>query len=202
MSFSFFILVGGNWNGDNTASECGVGSGGGGWDNRVFCSERDEHVEEHSSMLPLFWTNPFDPKPSASNEIPAKSWNISMITWTYFQNEPESKWRINQTLLSNNIHHKQCKPTLAMEMVCCSITSWMAVRSPSIILSNSSMQQTPRSANTSAPPSSIISPVTGSFITAAVRPTPEEPLPVVYWPEKKHTNESNFRPVQPPKASE
>ena len=25
-------------------------------------------------------------------------------------------------------------------------------------------------------------PVRGSFITAAVSPTPEEPLPVVYWP--------------------
>lgn len=39
----------------------------------------------------------------------------------------------------------------------------------------------PWSASTSAPPSSIISPVRGSFMTAAVRPTPDEPLPVVYW---------------------
>jgi hypothetical protein len=60
------------------------------------------------------------------------------------------------------------------------MTSWMAVRSPSSILSNSSMQQMPLSAITSAPPSSTISLVVGSFITAAVRPTPEEPLPVVY----------------------
>lgn len=39
-------------------------------------------------------------------------------------------------------------PALAMETVCCSITSWMAVRSLSSILSNSSMQQMPMSANT------------------------------------------------------
>lgn len=70
--------------------------------------------------------------------------------------------------------------TLAMEMVCCSITSWMAVRSASAILSNSSIQQTPRSARTKAPPSKVISPVRGSRITAAVKPTPEDPRPVVY----------------------
>ena len=46
--------------------------------------------------------------------------------------------------------------TLAMETVCCSITSWIEVLSASIILSNSSMQQTPLSANTSAPPSERI----------------------------------------------
>lgn len=73
-------------------------------------------------------------------------------------------------------------PTFAMDMVCCSITSWMAVRSASAILSNSSMQHTPRSARTKAPPSRVISPVRGSRITAAVRPTPDEPRPVVYWP--------------------
>jgi hypothetical protein len=39
-------------------------------------------------------------------------------------------------------------PALAMETVCCSITSWMAVRSLSSILSNSSMQQMPMSAST------------------------------------------------------
>ena len=78
--------------------------------------------------------------------------------------------------------------TLAIEMVCCSITSWMAVRSPSSILSNSSMQQMPWSASTRAPPSSVISPVTGSFITAAVRPTPELPRPVVYWPGVEEEN--------------
>lgn len=74
--------------------------------------------------------------------------------------------------------------TLAMEMVCCSITSWIAVRSASAILSNSSMQQMPRSASTKAPPSRVISPVRGSRITAAVKPTPDDPRPVVYWPEE------------------
>ena len=70
-------------------------------------------------------------------------------------------------------------PALDMEIVCCSMTSWMAVRSLSSILSNSSMQQMPLSARTRAPPSRTISSVTGSRITAAVRPTPEEPRPVV-----------------------
>lgn len=85
--------------------------------------------------------------------------------------------------------------TLAMEMVCCSITSWMAVRSASAILSNSSMQQTPWSASTKAPPSRVISPVRGSCITAAVRPTPDEPRPVVYWPgwQRDEAFEENYR---------
>mmetsp|Transcript_63592 Transcript_63592/g.201109 ORF Transcript_63592/g.201109 Transcript_63592/m.201109 type:complete len:286 (-) Transcript_63592:1146-2003(-) len=73
-------------------------------------------------------------------------------------------------------------PALAMDTVCCSITSWMAVRSLSSILSNSSMQQMPLSASTSAPPSSTNSLVTGSRVTAAVKPTPLDPLPVVYTP--------------------
>ncbi|KFM25075.1 hypothetical protein F751_1954, partial [Auxenochlorella protothecoides] len=67
----------------------------------------------------------------------------------------------------------------------------MATRSASFILSNSSMQTTPRSANTIAPASSrrsparvgggqsTLSPVSASVVTAAVRPTPEEPRPVV-----------------------
>lgn len=44
-------------------------------------------------------------------------------------------------------------PALEIEMVCCSMTSWIAVLSDSSILSNSSMQQIPLSANTKAPPS-------------------------------------------------
>ena len=73
-------------------------------------------------------------------------------------------------------------PALAMDTVCCSITSWIAVRSLSSILSNSSMQQMPLSASTSAPPSRTISPVTVSRCTEAVKPTPELPRPVVYTP--------------------
>ena len=70
-------------------------------------------------------------------------------------------------------------PALAIEIVYCSITSWIFVLSLSSILSNSSMQQIPVSARTKAPPSKTTSPVVWSFITAAVRPTPDEPLPVV-----------------------
>mmetsp|Transcript_26253 Transcript_26253/g.84784 ORF Transcript_26253/g.84784 Transcript_26253/m.84784 type:complete len:269 (-) Transcript_26253:732-1538(-) len=72
-----------------------------------------------------------------------------------------------------------CMPALAMVTVCCSITSCSATRSASIILSNSSTQHTPRSASTIAPASSRLQPVSLSVVTAAVRPTPDEPRPVV-----------------------
>lgn len=77
-------------------------------------------------------------------------------------------------------------PAFEMEMVCCSMASWMLVLSISFILSNSSMQQIPLSASTSDPPSSVNSPVTGSLWHPAVRPTELDPLPVVY------TQRSNF----------
>lgn len=70
-------------------------------------------------------------------------------------------------------------PALAMETVYCSMTSCMATQSCSSILSNSSMQQIPLSASTSAPPSKTISFVVGSQVIVAVRPAPEDPLPVV-----------------------
>ena len=52
-------------------------------------------------------------------------------------------------------------------------------RAPSDILSNSSMQQMPWSLSTSAPLSSTCSPLSGSFVTYAVKPTAEEPRPEV-----------------------
>lgn len=97
--------------------------------------------------------------------------------------------------------------TLAMEMVCCSMASWMATRSSSLIwatkkslavvlqrgkrldgqkkekdptLSNSSMQTTPPSASTMAPPSMMKPRVLGSRSTEAVRPAALLPLPEVY----------------------
>mmetsp|Transcript_10336 Transcript_10336/g.25335 ORF Transcript_10336/g.25335 Transcript_10336/m.25335 type:complete len:212 (+) Transcript_10336:545-1180(+) len=66
-----------------------------------------------------------------------------------------------------------------MVTVCCSMASWMATRSFSPILSNSSTQTRPRSARTIAPASRRRSLVSGSLVTAAVRPTPDDPLPVV-----------------------
>mmetsp|Transcript_483 Transcript_483/g.1111 ORF Transcript_483/g.1111 Transcript_483/m.1111 type:complete len:235 (+) Transcript_483:1099-1803(+) len=72
-----------------------------------------------------------------------------------------------------------CIPALAMVTVCCSIASWIATRSFSPILSNSSTHTRPRSARTIAPASRRRSRVSGSDVTAAVSPTPEEPLPVV-----------------------
>ena len=58
------------------------------------------------------------------------------------------------------------------------IASWIDVLSCSFILSNSSMRQTPLSASTSAPPSSVHSLVSGSLCTLAVSPTADAPLPV------------------------
>mmetsp|Transcript_25626 Transcript_25626/g.28761 ORF Transcript_25626/g.28761 Transcript_25626/m.28761 type:complete len:238 (+) Transcript_25626:1129-1842(+) len=54
--------------------------------------------------------------------------------------------------------------------------------SDSSILSNSSMAHIPLSARTSAPPSNDNSPVMLSLVIDAVRPTPDEPFPVVYTP--------------------
>jgi len=68
-------------------------------------------------------------------------------------------------------------PALAIEMVCCSIASWMATWSLSSILSNSSMQQMPLSASMSAPASMQNSPVSSSLETVAVRPAAVEALP-------------------------
>ena len=70
-------------------------------------------------------------------------------------------------------------PALAIDTVCCYITSWIAVRSYSSILSNSSIQHIPISANTNAPAYNDIYFEFGSVTIAAVKPTPELPLPVV-----------------------
>lgn len=72
------------------------------------------------------------------------------------------------------------------------MTSWIAVLSYSSILSNSSMQHIPISAKTKAPPSKLNSLVVGSLKTAAVKPTPLLPFPVVYIPLGE-TVEINFK---------
>jgi hypothetical protein len=70
-------------------------------------------------------------------------------------------------------------PALAIEIVYCSIASWIAIRSYEFILSNSSIQTMPPSASTMAPPSIANSPELWSFIIEAVRPAALEPLPDV-----------------------
>lgn len=70
-------------------------------------------------------------------------------------------------------------PALAIEIVCYSIASWIATWSLPSILSNSSIQQTPWSANIKAPASMQNSPVSGSFYTLAVRPAALEAFPEV-----------------------
>jgi hypothetical protein len=84
-------------------------------------------------------------------------------------------------------------PALAIETVCCSykesdqspwskkrtMTSCKTLRVASLILSNSSMQQTPPSESTRAPLSRTSCFESGSRVMYAVRPTAEEPLPLV-----------------------
>src|SRR5690242_12069410 len=73
-------------------------------------------------------------------------------------------------------------PALAIDTVCCSITSWSTERVESDILSNSSIQHTPPSERTNAPDSRTSWRVSGSRVTYAVRPTADEPFPEVYTP--------------------
>lgn len=76
----------------------------------------------------------------------------------------------------------QMMPALATDTVCCSIASCSMLRVFSSILSNSSMQQIPRSDRTKAPLSSMISFVSGSLVMYTVKPTAELPFPDVYIP--------------------
>ena len=69
-------------------------------------------------------------------------------------------------------------PAFATEMVCCSIASWMEVRSSLDMQPNSSIQHTPRSASANAPASSenSLPPEPDPSRTAAqVRPALEDP---------------------------
>mmetsp|Transcript_9724 Transcript_9724/g.23744 ORF Transcript_9724/g.23744 Transcript_9724/m.23744 type:complete len:304 (+) Transcript_9724:814-1725(+) len=71
-------------------------------------------------------------------------------------------------------------PAFAIEMVCCSIASWMATWSLGSILSNSSMQHTPLSAIMRAPGSITVSPASLSRWTEAVSPAAVDALPDEY----------------------
>ena len=70
-------------------------------------------------------------------------------------------------------------PALVMDIVCCSIASWIATWSVASILSNSSMQQMPLSASIKAPASTPNSPVSLSLAMHAVRPAADAALPDV-----------------------
>ena len=91
----------------------------------------------------------------------------------YSRAQPPADSRVSRAASSRR------RDAFATETVCCSIASCRMERAPSDILSNSSMQQTPWSDSTSAPDSSTNCLVSGSFVTYAVRPTADEPLPEV-----------------------
>mmetsp|Transcript_29980 Transcript_29980/g.101054 ORF Transcript_29980/g.101054 Transcript_29980/m.101054 type:complete len:271 (-) Transcript_29980:104-916(-) len=91
--------------------------------------------------------------------------------WSYF---PFGLVTAMTVALADNLH---TSPAFATERVCCSIASWIFSRSCTRMLENSSMQQTPRSARTSAPASSTHSP--SSFVAEHVSPAEVVPQPVV-----------------------
>jgi hypothetical protein len=70
-------------------------------------------------------------------------------------------------------------PALAIEIVYCSIASWIDTLSFELILSNSSIHTIPPSAKTIAPASIENSPEPGSLIILAVSPAAELPLPLL-----------------------
>ncbi len=69
---------------------------------------------------------------------------------------------------------------LLIVMLCCSSASCIAQPSSFVILSISSMQQSPRFASTSAPASRLHPCRNSSLTTAALSPAPDAPLPVTY----------------------
>lgn len=71
-------------------------------------------------------------------------------------------------------------PALATDIVYYSIASCITTRSSGRILSNSSIQQTPPLAITSAPASSVNYPLDPSRVILAVKPAALLPLPLVY----------------------
>jgi hypothetical protein len=71
----------------------------------------------------------------------------------------------------------QVRPPFAILIVYCSIASCILPRSSYLIKENSSIQHTPKSANTSAPASKIYS--FPSLKRATVRPADVVPMPVV-----------------------
>jgi hypothetical protein len=77
-------------------------------------------------------------------------------------------------VLEFNVH---IIPDFAIDNVYYSIASCMIVLVDSFIISNSSIQQMPLSLSTSAPDSNIISFVSGSLLTKAVKPTADNPFP-------------------------
>lgn len=70
-------------------------------------------------------------------------------------------------------------PALAIEIVCCYIPYNKIILLLLSILSNSSIQQIPKSLKTSAPLSNTNYFVSGSRFTFAVKPTALDPLPLV-----------------------
>ena len=85
--------------------------------------------------------------------IPATVDRVGCCQDTAARVQRGSDTRLDRRIQSSPSVEFQMHPlTLAMEMVCCSMASWIATRSSSRILSNSSMQTTPPSAKTIAPP--------------------------------------------------
>ena len=76
------------------------------------------------------------------------SWMLSMIVLFLFHCDSTG---LAAARMDVRALREQMIPALAMERVCCSMTSCITDRVDSLILSNSSIQQTPLSARTNAP---------------------------------------------------
>merc|ERR1719401_454558 len=103
-----------------------------------------------------------------------------MLSTTDFFGSYDESFGFADARMDVRAFKEQTMPAFATLTVCCSIASWRIARAFSSILSNSSMQHIPLSANTRAPLSSTRSLVTGSLLIEAVRPTALLPLPEVY----------------------
>mmetsp|Transcript_48038 Transcript_48038/g.109107 ORF Transcript_48038/g.109107 Transcript_48038/m.109107 type:complete len:326 (+) Transcript_48038:268-1245(+) len=142
----------------------------------------------------LRWWEPITKLASASSAIgsivswrtqsTSNLWRMGSVSSTFSLSGTEESYTPPMGFAAAITAHLACSdvtmPAFDTLMDCCSMASWMEVRSCSDILSNSSIKHSPRSAKTSAPPSRVHSLVRGSFRTPAVSPTAEAPLPVVY----------------------
>jgi hypothetical protein len=102
-------------------------------------------------------------------------WSVMLLLSSYLP---------NMGLAAANIEHLAFKrvviPALAIEIVYYSIASCMTTLSSGLILSNSSIQQTPPLASTSAPASKLNYPLWPVRVMEAVRPAALLPFPLVY----------------------
>jgi len=106
----------------------------------------------------LYWIHMYTHDMSTNRSIPLFFPHISHQKIEYFPRRSPNRHNVQtQGWLLQAQHYEKFKtvviPVSAMEIVCCSIASWMATRSTGHILLNSSIRTIPPSVNTIALPS-------------------------------------------------